>query len=42
MKKAIKQKLLNLITINPIDYCIRTNLTTRHIENSFIMQVVQR
>ena len=32
MKKAIKQKLLNLITINPIDYCIRTNLTTRHID----------
>ncbi|MDK2819508.1 MAG: DUF4011 domain-containing protein, partial [Mycoplasmataceae bacterium] len=32
MKKAIKQKLLNLITINPIDYCIRTSLTTRHID----------
>lgn len=32
MKKAIKQKLLNLITINPIDYCIRTNLTNKHID----------
>lgn len=32
MKKAIKQKLLNLITINPIDYCIRTNLSNRHID----------
>lgn len=32
MKKAIKQKLLNLITINPIDYCIKTALTARHID----------
>ena len=32
MKRAIKQKLLNLITINPIDYCIKTNLTNRHID----------
>lgn len=32
MKKAIKQKLLNLITINPIDYCIRTNISNRHID----------
>ncbi|MGL4343324.1 MAG: AAA domain-containing protein [Metamycoplasmataceae bacterium] len=32
MKKAIKQKLLNLITINPIDYCIKTTLSARHID----------
>ncbi len=32
MKRAIKQKLLNLITINPIDYCVRTNLSNRHID----------
>ncbi|MGL5357955.1 MAG: AAA domain-containing protein [Metamycoplasmataceae bacterium] len=32
MKKAIKQKLLNLVTINPIDYCVKTNLTPRHID----------
>ncbi|MGL6125154.1 MAG: AAA domain-containing protein [Metamycoplasmataceae bacterium] len=32
MKKAIKQKLLNLITINPVDYCIKTSLTNKHID----------
>ncbi|MGL5617452.1 MAG: AAA domain-containing protein [Metamycoplasmataceae bacterium] len=32
MKKAIKHKLLNLITINPIDYCIKTSLTNKHID----------
>lgn len=32
MKKAIKQKLLNLVTIDPKDFCIRTHLDQRHID----------
>lgn len=32
MKKAIKQKLLNLVTIDPKDYCIRTRLDSKHID----------
>lgn len=32
MKKAIKQKLLNLVTIDPKDYCVRTQLSQRHID----------
>lgn len=34
MKRAIKEKLLNLITFNPIDYCIRGSITPRHIDVS--------
>ena len=34
MKRAIKEKLLNLVTFNPIDYCIRSNVTQRHIDIS--------
>lgn len=34
MKKAIKQKLLNLVSINPMDYCIKSNTTTKHIDIS--------
>lgn len=34
MKKAIKQKLLNLVTFNPIDYCIKSQVTPRHIDIS--------
>ncbi|MBD5423044.1 MAG: DUF4011 domain-containing protein [Mycoplasma sp.] len=32
MKKAIKQKLLNLVTIDPKDYCIKTHLDAKHID----------
>lgn len=32
MKKAIKQKLLNLVTIDPKDYCIKTHLSSKHID----------
>ncbi|MGL5205112.1 MAG: hypothetical protein ACRC63_02580, partial [Metamycoplasmataceae bacterium] len=39
MKKAIKHKLLNLITINPVDYCIKTSLTNKHID---IMKYVKK
>ncbi len=38
MKKAIKQKLLNLVTFNPIDYCIKSSITVRHID---ILKYVQ-
>ncbi len=34
MKRAIKEKLLNLVTFNPIDYCIHSNVTQRHIDIS--------
>ncbi len=34
MKKAIKQKLLNLVTFNPIDYCVKSAITPRHIDIS--------
>lgn len=32
MKKAIKQKLLNLVTIDPKDFCVKTYLDQRHID----------
>ncbi len=32
MKKAIKQKLLNLVTIDPKDYCVKTHLDAKHID----------
>ncbi len=32
MKKAIKQKLLNLVSIDPKDYCIKTSLGQKHID----------
>lgn len=32
MKKAIKQKLLNLVSIDPKDYCVKTSLGSRHID----------
>lgn len=32
MKRAIKQKLLNLVLIDPKDYCVKTNLGQRHID----------
>ena len=32
MKKAIKQKLLNLVKINSIDYCIKSQISMRHID----------
>ncbi len=32
MKKAIKQKLLNLVSIDPKDYCVKTSLGARHID----------
>lgn len=34
MKRAIKEKLLNLVTFNPIDYCIHSNVTQKHIDIS--------
>ena len=39
MKKAIKQKLLNLVTFNPIDYCIKSSITIKHID---ILKYVQK
>lgn len=38
MKRAIKEKLLNLITFNPIDYCIKGSITPRHIDVSKYVQ----
>ncbi len=32
MKKAIKQKLLNLVSIDSKDYCVKTSLGQRHID----------
>lgn len=34
MKRAIKEKLLNLVTFNPIDYCIKSSITQKHIDIS--------
>ncbi|MGL4947793.1 MAG: AAA domain-containing protein [Mycoplasma sp.] len=39
MKRAIKEKLLNLITFNPIDYCVKSNVTQKHID---IFKYVQK
>ncbi|MGL4950294.1 MAG: AAA domain-containing protein [Mycoplasma sp.] len=38
MKRAIKEKLLNLVTFNPIDYCIKSNITQKHIDISKYVQ----
>lgn len=32
MKRAIREKLLNLVTFNPIDYCVKSSITQRHID----------
>lgn len=39
MKKAIKQKLLNLVTFNPNDYCIKSSISPRHMD---ILKYVRR
>ncbi|MGL4951938.1 MAG: AAA domain-containing protein [Mycoplasma sp.] len=38
MKRAIKEKLLNLVTFNPIDYCVKSNITQKHIDISKYVQ----